>query len=103
MVKKVRAGMLKEAGYDDVVVEPRTNIRRDQRRADIAYNDRSGFIHVHYYTDDCVAHPLSETHIGCVDHDFDPSSAGCATTPPRLLRWGYDKGTVKCLNVRLGF
>ena len=30
MVKKVRANILKEAGFDDVVVEPRTNVRRDQ-------------------------------------------------------------------------
>lgn len=36
--------------------------------------DRSAFVHVqHYNTDNCVAHPLSKTHIGCVGHRFDPS------------------------------
>ena len=35
MVKRVRASMIREAGYADIAVEPRTNVERDQRRADI--------------------------------------------------------------------
>ena len=72
MVKKVRVSMVQEAGYADIFVEPRTNLVRDQRRADIFYVDRTGHKHVHYYTDDCVAHPLSKTHIACIDHPFNP-------------------------------
>ena len=63
--------MIREAGYADIAVEPRTNVERDQRRADIFYVDRTAHKHVHYYTDHCVAHPLW-THIACSDHFFDP-------------------------------
>jgi hypothetical protein len=63
LVKNVRAAAVKEAGYADIKIEPRTNALRDQRRADIFFVDSSGHKTIHYYTDDCVGHPLSPTHI----------------------------------------
>jgi hypothetical protein len=50
--------MIRQAGYTGVVVEPRmSNV--NARRADIFYIDDLSYKHVHYYTDDCVGHPLS--------------------------------------------
>jgi hypothetical protein len=52
--------MIRQAGYTGVVVEPRmSNI--NARRADIFYIDDLSYKHIHYYTDDCVGHPLSES------------------------------------------
>ena len=59
----MRAAAVREAGYEDIKVEPRTNAQRDQRRADIFFVDRSTSKHIYYYTDDCVGHPLCPTHI----------------------------------------
>ena len=41
-VKNVRVAAVKEAGYVDIKIEPRTNALRDQRRADIFFVDSSG-------------------------------------------------------------
>ena len=64
MVKVVRADMLAATGLSDLHVEPRTDSAKDQQRADIKYTDRTVPLkHIHYFTDDCVVHPLCPTHL----------------------------------------
>jgi hypothetical protein len=132
LVKHVRAAAIREAGYSEIKIEPRTNAQRDQRRADIFFVDRSAHKHIHYYTDDCVGHPLCPTHIqgelsgsarvldkletAKIDHYADQLSA--ARTHPSVLAGlrvinfkpcaftslgEYGSGTIKFINAAAGY
>ena len=123
--------MIRDAGYDDLKVEPRLSTT-NQRRADIFYVDRSGHQHIHYYTDDVVCHPLCNTHIAAeaLDHcstlkkveaaktaaysrvlDLVRSSPA-VTSGMRVISYNtcsytalgaLGSGTVKCLNAAASF
>jgi hypothetical protein len=62
LVKLVRSRKIKEAGYSGVLVEPRMS-SVNARRADIFYIDDLDYKHIHYYTDDCVGHPLCDSNL----------------------------------------
>ena len=131
-MKNVRAAAVKEVGYSDIKIEPRTNALRDQRRADIFFVDSSGHKTIHYYTDDCVGHPLSPTHINGelsgaarvidkmekVKNDSYAVQLDAANHHPSVLcgmrvvnfkacaftsLGEYGKGTVKFINAAAGF
>ena len=85
LVKRARSGLVREAGLSDIRVEPRTSTT-DQRRADIFCADKTAHVHVHYYTDDTVGHPLAPTYIACKGHSFNPDHAhGEAADPYHTL------------------
>ena len=60
MVKAVRAAAIKQAGFTNVRIEPRTNAAQDQRRADIIFTAHwGGPTRIEYITDDTIGHPFS--------------------------------------------
>jgi hypothetical protein len=64
MVKHVRSDLITMVGYTDKRMEPRTNKELHQRRADLAYTDKTNRgRHIHYFTDDTIGHPLCKSHI----------------------------------------
>ena len=63
MVRDVRAGLVREAGYTRSRTEPRLNFS-SQRRGDVSFVDETRHVHMHYLTDDVIVHPLCRTHIG---------------------------------------
>jgi hypothetical protein len=68
LVKLVRSRKIKEAGYAGVLAEPRLS-HANARRADIFYIDDLDYKHVHYFTDDCVGHPLCDSNIAAEASD----------------------------------
>ena len=63
MVRDVRAGLVKEAGFARTRTEPRLD-HSSQRRGDVSFVDETRHVHFHYITDDVIVHPLCRTHIG---------------------------------------
>ena len=63
MVRDVRAGLVKTAGYTRSQTEARLNYST-QRRGDVSFADETKRVHIHFITDDVIVHPLCPTHMG---------------------------------------
>jgi hypothetical protein len=74
-VKKARAEMVRDAGYDDILIEPRREAERDQTRADISFKEpqRGGTKEIVHITDDTGGHPLSPSHFERGRERTDPT------------------------------
>lgn len=63
-VKRAQVGLIREAGYDDIEVEPRTDRHRNQRRADIRFADNTCLAkQIHYWIDHTIGHTLCNTYV----------------------------------------